>query len=154
MKNEILFSKLRNLVAGSASATDAEVRQQFEKQNSKIKFDYAVLKRDDILKNMQPTEAELKAFYERNKATYNNSIPEKRKIKYVVIETSKLEARTPVSQQDLTSYYDQHRDEYRVPEQIDVRQILIKTPSPAATAKWIPKGLTKLARRLRTCSSS
>ena len=62
------------------------------KQNTKVKFDYAVLRKDDLMKQINPSESELRAFYERNKATYNNSIPEKRKIQYVVLDTAKIEA--------------------------------------------------------------
>jgi len=135
VKEEILIDKLRSLVAGSAMVTDAEIRQKFEKDNSKVKFDYAVLRKDDVLKGLHPTDTELKAFYDRSKATYNNSIPEKRKIKYVVIDTAKLQGEAQVSQQDLQAYYDQHRDEFRAPEQVNVRQILIKTPLPGTDGK-------------------
>src|ERR1044072_4525317 len=50
LKQDILIQKLRDLVSASASVTDAEVKAQFEKQNTKVKFDYAFFKRDDILK--------------------------------------------------------------------------------------------------------
>src|SRR5205085_2401897 len=133
--NGILERKLEKLIASSATVTDAEVRQQFEKENTKVKFDYAVIKKDDILKSLHPAEAELKAFYDRNKQTYVNSIPEKRQIKYVVLDNSKMLAQTQVTQQDLASYYDQHRDEYRVPEQVNVRHILFKTPAPGPDGK-------------------
>jgi peptidyl-prolyl cis-trans isomerase D len=135
VKDGILIDKLRSLISGGAMVTDAEVRQRFEKENSKVKFDYAVLRKDDILKGLHPTDPELRAFYEKNKATYNNSIPEKRKIKYVLIDTAKLQAGAQVSQQDLQTYYDQHRDEFRAAEQVNVRQILIKTPLPGADGK-------------------
>jgi peptidyl-prolyl cis-trans isomerase D len=141
VKDEILIDKLRSLVAGGAMVSDVEIRQKFEKDNTKIKFDYAVLKKDDILKGLHPSDLELKAFYDRNKATYNNSIPEKRKIKYVLIDTAKLQSEEQVSQQDLQKYYDQHRDEYRVPEQVNVRQILIKTPLPGTDGKVDQKGI-------------
>jgi peptidyl-prolyl cis-trans isomerase D len=141
VKDGILIDKLRSLVAGGAMATDAEVREKFEKENTKVKFDYAVLRKDDILKGLHPTDPELKAFYEKNKATYNNSIPEKRKIKYVLIDTTKLQAEAQVSQQDLQTYYDQHRDEFRAPEQVNVRQILIKTPLPGSDGKVDQKGV-------------
>jgi peptidyl-prolyl cis-trans isomerase D len=141
VKDEILIDKLRSLVAGGAMVSDVEIRQKFEKDNTKIKFDYAVLKKDDILKELHPSDLELKAFYDRNKATYNNSIPEKRKIKYVLIDTAKLQSEEQVSQQDLQKYYDQHRDEYRVPEQVNVRQILIKTPLPGTNGKVDQKGI-------------
>jgi peptidyl-prolyl cis-trans isomerase D len=141
VKEDILIDKLRSLVAGGAIVTDAEIRQKFEKENTKIKFDYAVLRKDDILKELHPTDSELKAFYDRNKATYNNSIPEKRKVKYVVIDTARLQGETQVSPQDLQAYYDQHRDEFRAPEQVNVRQILIKTPLPGADGKVDQKGV-------------
>src|SRR5208282_739766 len=66
---------------------------------------------------------------------YNNSIPEKRQIKYVVIDSAKIAATTTVTDQDLQSYYDQHRDEFRSPEQVKVSHILIKTTLPAPGAK-------------------
>ncbi len=141
VKEDILIDKLRSLIAGGAMVTDAEIRQKFEKENTKIKFDYAVLRKDDILKELHPTDSELKAFYDRNKATYNNSIPEKRKIKYVLIDTAKLQSEAQVSQQDLQNYYDQHRDEFRMPEQVNVRQILIKTPLPGSDGKVDQKGV-------------
>jgi peptidyl-prolyl cis-trans isomerase D len=141
VKEEILIDKLRSLVAGSAMVTDAEVRQKFEKENTKVKFDYAVLRKDDILKGLHPTDPELKAFYDRNKATYNDSIPEKRKIKYVLIDAAKTKGEVQVSQQDLQTYYDQHRDEFRAPEQVNVRQILIKTPLPGGDGKVDQKGV-------------
>jgi peptidyl-prolyl cis-trans isomerase D len=146
-KDYILIRKLQALVSSSAFVGDAEVRDEFEHRNTKVKFDYAVLTQADILKGLHPTDQELKAFYDRNKATYNNSIPEKRQIKYAIIDSSKLEAATSVSAADLQSYYDQHRDEYRVPEQVKVSHILIKTPLPAAGAKEDEKAAADTRKR-------
>jgi peptidyl-prolyl cis-trans isomerase D len=135
VKEDILVRKLRNLVAASASVNDSDVRQEFGKRNTKIKFQYAVITEAELRKGIHPTETELKAFYERNKATYNNSIPEKRKLTYTIIDTSRIAANTQVTQSDLQSYYQQHIDEYRVPEQVNVRHILIKSPAPGADGK-------------------
>jgi peptidyl-prolyl cis-trans isomerase D len=140
-KDSILGRKLRLLVAGSAIVGDNEIKAEFLKRNTKAKFDYAVLPLDEIRKSIHPTDEELKAFYQRNQASYKNAIPEKRKVKYVLIDTAKLNAQTQVSQAELQVYYDQHRDEYRVPEQVKVSHILIKTPLPGSDGKIDPKGL-------------
>ncbi|OLE12539.1 MAG: hypothetical protein AUG89_07270, partial [Acidobacteria bacterium 13_1_20CM_4_56_7] len=141
VKEDILINKLRDLVASSATVTDAEVRKQFEKQNTKVKFDYAVIKKDDVLKSIHPADTELKAFYDRNKNTYVNSIPERRQLKYVVIDNGRMLAQTQISPDELKSYYNEHRDQYLVPEQVNVRHILIKTPLPGADGKIDPKAV-------------
>jgi len=138
-KEYILIRKLRALVSGSAFVSEPEIRAEFDRRNTKVKFDYAVLTQADILKGLHPTEQELKAFYDRNKTTYNNSIPEKRQIKYAIVETAKPAA-TSVTDQDLQAYYDRHRDEYRLPEQVKVTHILIKTPLPGPDGKVDERG--------------
>ncbi|MGA2695286.1 MAG: peptidyl-prolyl cis-trans isomerase [Terriglobales bacterium] len=141
VKDQILLDKLRSLIAGSASVTDADVRQEFQKRNVKVKLEYAVLSKDTILKGIHPTDGELKAFYDRNQASYKNSIPEKRKIQYVVLDSTKVASQIQVTTADLQAYYDQHREEYRTGDQVNVRHILIKTPLPDASGKIDPNGV-------------
>ncbi|HEY1679136.1 MAG TPA: peptidyl-prolyl cis-trans isomerase [Candidatus Sulfotelmatobacter sp.] len=144
---DIVLSKLQALVTGSASVSESAIHEEFMKQNTKVKFDYAVLKQDDIKKGLHPTDAELKAYYESHKPSYANSIPEKRKVKYAVIDTNKEEADVKVTQDDLRSYYDQHRDQYRVPEQIKVSHIWIKMPLTGDDGKVDDKKVAEAQHR-------
>ena len=146
-KDFILARKLRALINGSVSVTDSELRHEFERRNTKVKFEYAALSQDEIRKAIHPTDAELKAFYERNKATYANSIPEKRKVKFVLIDTAKLEAQAAITPQELQAYYNQHLDDYRVPEQVKVSHILIKTPLAGADGKIDSKGVEEARKK-------
>ena len=141
VRQDLLLRKLQALVTGSASVTNADIRQEFDRQNTKVKFEYAIVSQADLLKGLHPTEQELKAFYERNKASYNNAIPEKRKVKYTVIDLEKVGAQTQVTKEDLQAYYDQHRDEYRLAEQVKVSHILIKTPLPGPDGKTDEKAV-------------
>ena len=145
--NEILLNKLQALIAGSASVSESEIREQFVKQNSKVKFDYAVLKQDDLRKGLHPADEELKAFYESHKGSYANSVPEKRKIKYAIIQTSKAEASAQVTPDDLRTYYNDHREQYRVPEQVKVSHIWIKMPLPGADGKVDDKAVAEAQHR-------
>jgi peptidyl-prolyl cis-trans isomerase D len=145
--DDLLLSKLQALVSGSATVSENEIHDQFIKQNSKVKFDYAVLKQDDIKKGLHPTDQELKAFYDSHKASYANSIPEKRKVKYAVVDYSKAEAGVHITEADLRDYYDQHRDQYRQPEQVKVSHILIKTPAPGPDGKVDDKAVAEAQQR-------
>jgi peptidyl-prolyl cis-trans isomerase D len=144
---EILVSKLQALITGAASVSDAAIRQEFVKQNTKVKFDYAVLKQDDLRKGLHPTEDELKAFYEGHRNNYANSIPEKRQVKYAVIDNAKVQAGIQISRADLQAYYDQHRDLYRLPEQVKVSHIWIKMPLPGPDGKIDANGVTAAQHR-------
>ncbi|HLH07814.1 MAG TPA: peptidylprolyl isomerase, partial [Terriglobales bacterium] len=142
VKEQLTISNLRAAVVAPVSVTPAEVEAAYKKDNTKIKFDYAVLTPEDIEKQIHPTDAELKSFYDSNKNLYTNSIPEKRQIRYVVVDTNKLADNIQVSEQDLQRYYNQHQDEYRVPEEVKVSHILIKTPLPGPDGKVDQKGVT------------
>jgi peptidyl-prolyl cis-trans isomerase D len=144
---DIMVSKLQALITGSASVSDAAIRQEFAKENTKVKFDYAVLKQDDIKKGLHPTVEELKAYYDSHQKSYANSVPEKRKIKYAVLDTGKVQSGVQVTRDDLQAYYNQHRDEYRVPEQIKVSHIWIKMPLPGPDGKIDEKGVADAQRR-------
>jgi peptidyl-prolyl cis-trans isomerase D len=145
--HDLLLTKLQALISGTASVSEAEIHEQFVKQNTKVKFDYAVLKEDDIKKGLHPTDSELKAYYQSRLSSYANAIPERRKIKYAVIDSNKVESGVTVTQDDLQSYYQQHRDAYRVPEQVKVSHILIKTPLPGPDGKVDEKGAAEAQRR-------
>jgi len=144
---EILINKLEALINGGASVSEGAVRHEFIKQNTKVKFDYAVLKQDDLRKGLHPTDQELKAYYDGHKNSYANSIPEKRKVKYALIDLGKIQAGVQVSQDELKAYYDQHRDQYRLPQQVKVSHIWIKMPLPGADGKIDDKAVAQAQGR-------
>ncbi len=135
VKGDIAQQKLLTLITAPVSVSDKDVSEEVKKHDTKVKFEYAVLTLDDIKKQINATDAELKAFYEQYKQQYANSIPEKIKAQYVVIDTAKLKGKVPVTQAELQQYYNQHQDEYRIPETVTVRHILIKTPTPGPDGK-------------------
>ncbi|MEY2394934.1 MAG: peptidyl-prolyl cis-trans isomerase, partial [Acidobacteriaceae bacterium] len=105
------------------------------------------LNEDDIKKALHPTTEELKAFYDSHQKNYANSIPEKRKIKYAVIDSGKIQSAVQVTRDDLQAYYNQHRDDYRTAEQAKVSHILIKTPLPGPDGKVDEKGVAAAQQR-------
>src|SRR5690349_1830911 len=135
VKDEIMIRKLRSAVQGPITVSEGDIANEYTRENLKVKFDYAVITLDDIEKQIHPTEADLKAYYEQHKSQYTNSIPEKRKVRYILVDTAKLKDQVQVTPQDLQNYYNQHREEYRVPDQVEVRHILIKTPDPGPDGK-------------------
>ena len=141
VKQDLLLQKLRGLIEGGVSVSDSEIQQEFRRENTKVKLEYAVLALDKVMSEIHPTEAELKAFFERNQARYANAMPEKRKANYIVIDNAKVAEQVQVTRDDLLRYYNQHRDEYRVPDEVQLRLIQVRTPPPGPDGKVDPKAI-------------
>ncbi|HYW69919.1 MAG TPA: peptidyl-prolyl cis-trans isomerase, partial [Pyrinomonadaceae bacterium] len=122
-------------ITAGVTVTPDEVERTYRDRNLKVKFQYAILNLDDIQKEVKPTDAELKAYFETNKARYQNSIPEKRQVRYVVLEDKDAENKVTVDPAEVQRYYSSHQDLYRTPERVKVRHILIKTPPPGPDGK-------------------
>lgn len=134
VKEQILIGKLIAMVQGTVTVPESDVKDDYLKQNRKVKFAYAVLTPEDMAKQVKVTDTELKAFYDKHKQEYVNSIPEKRKARYIAMNSSKIPG-VNVTDDDLRQYYNQHLDQYKVPDRVHVRHILIKTPSPGPDSK-------------------
>ena len=135
VKGEIAQRKLLATVGGAITVSDKDVAKEVNQQGTKVKFEYAVLTLDDVKKDVKPTDAELKAFYDQNKQMYVNSIPGKVKAKYILIDTTQLADKVEVTPAEVQQYYKQHEDDYRLPETVTVRHILIKTPTADSNGK-------------------
>src|SRR6185312_7867089 len=135
VKNEIVEGRLRALISGGATVSDNDVRSSYVDQATKIKFDYAVIDSASLRNQINPSDAELQAFFKQNASRYAQAIPEARKIQYVAFTVANLpQAPTPVSDADIQQYYQQHISNYQVDAQVKVRHILISVNSQDAKA--------------------
>lgn len=135
MKLQLMQRKLFEVVGANATVTDAEVEQAYKDENTKVKFQYAILKLDDVTKTINPTETELKAYFDANKARYANSIPEKRQVKYFVVNEKDIAAKVTVDPSEIQHVYTTNQEAYRIPARVKVRHILIATPQPGPDGK-------------------
>lgn len=140
VKDQLLIQKLIGMIEGPVTVPETQVKDEYIKQNRKVKFAYAVLTQDQIAKQVKTTDTELKAYYDKHKQEYVNSIPEKRKARYIAINASTVPGVT-VADDEIKQYYEQHGDQYKVPERVHVRHILVKTPPPSTDGKVDPKAI-------------
>jgi len=153
IKQQIMADRLRDLITGGVTVSDAEVRDAQMKQDTKIKFQYAVLSSDDLRKTINPSDTELQTFYNQNAARYKNADPETRRIQYATITESDLPGGKPqVTQAEIQEYYTQNQALYHVDAQVRVRHILISVdpnggPSADAAAKAKAQGILDQLRK-------
>jgi peptidyl-prolyl cis-trans isomerase D len=135
VKMGLLQRKLFSVVTANTVVPESEIQQAYKDKNTKVKVQYAVIQLDDILKTIKPTDTELKAYYEANQARYQNAIPEKRQIKYFVLNDKDFADKVTVEPADIQRYYSSQKEAFHVPERVKVRHILIGTPPPGPDGK-------------------
>jgi peptidyl-prolyl cis-trans isomerase D len=125
IKKELLQEKFQQLVTDGITVSDDEVRAEYARANEKIKLDYVLIKPDDLQSKIEASDAELAAYFDKNKARY--TVPERRTIDYATLDFAQLRQRAQVSEDDEKLYYQQHIDAYKLEDRAHVAHILFKT---------------------------
>jgi peptidyl-prolyl cis-trans isomerase D len=87
----------------------------------------------DDVKVPEPTEEELKAFYERNKALF--AIPERRQLAVLAVLPRALAGSIEIPEEEIRAYYEQHKDEFGQPERRVIDQIAFNSRKEAEDAR-------------------
>jgi peptidyl-prolyl cis-trans isomerase D len=117
--------KLQQAVTGWITVSDSDVEQEYRRRNEKVKLDVVSFSADAFKKDLTATDEELTKEFEANKDKYK--IGEKRKIKYLLLDTAALRAKVVPSASDIESHYKQNIEQFSTPEQVHALHILLKT---------------------------
>src|SRR6201996_597269 len=129
---ELEISRLEALITGGVFVSDKDAADNYRRDNTKVKFDYALLNGEDLRKQINPSDADLQKFFKQNAARYKEAIPEARKISYIAFTPDQVPGGTPqITDQQAQQYYQAHLKDYQVQDQVKVRHILISVPKGA-----------------------
>jgi parvulin-like peptidyl-prolyl isomerase len=81
IRDNLRLRKIKEVLGSTVAPTPAEVRTAFEQRNQRTEASLVRFKLEDVLKDVQLTEEDLKKAFEERSSTLNTE--EKRKVKYV-----------------------------------------------------------------------
>lgn len=125
IRQGLLEEKFRKLVTDGISVGPAELQDEYRYKNEKIKLDYVLIKPEDLEAKVTPTDAEIKAEYEKNRSRYQ--VPERRSVRYALLDTNQLRQTIQIPEDVLKKQYQDNIQQYQVPNQVHVQHILFKT---------------------------
>ncbi|HYJ92654.1 MAG TPA: peptidyl-prolyl cis-trans isomerase [Pyrinomonadaceae bacterium] len=105
VRDDLSARKLEAFITSGITVSEDEVLNDFKKKNTKFDLTYVTVNPTDLAQTIKPTDDELKDYFEKNKAAYYISVPQK-KIKYIFINTAKIGEKLPISDADLKAEYD------------------------------------------------
>ena len=124
MRDDIAQEKLRAFVSASVNVSDAEVEKEYQRRNTSFDVSYVALSTDKLAEKIQPSDDELRAYYDSHKTDYRYLEPQ-RKIRYLFIDTEKVGSKLPISDADLKAEYEALDPKYKEAG-IEIQQILLK----------------------------
>ena len=131
LRRQILITRLRDIAVEGTVVSQAEIQEAYNKKYEKLQVEWVQMKTADFNKEVQPKPEEIKTYYDANKPAYQT--PEKKNLVVLIADQAKLEqAYTPTDAQ-LLAAYNQNKEQYRVPERVKVRHILLKTTDKPAS---------------------
>jgi peptidyl-prolyl cis-trans isomerase D len=125
VRRSITIEKLQGALTDWVVVTDAEVEEAFRRRNEKVRLAAVHFPADRFRDEVQATDEEVAAHFEANREQYR--MPEKRRIRYAMVDLQAIRERTPVTPQDAQRYYEDNREQFSTPEQIRASHILFET---------------------------
>jgi peptidyl-prolyl cis-trans isomerase D len=125
VRRSITIEKLQAVITNWITVTDSEAEAEFKKRNEKVKLAVVSLPLDKFRESVQASDEEVSRWFEEKKNDYK--VPEKRKVRYALVDVQGLRERVQVSQQDIQRYYEDNQQQYSQPEQVRASHILLKT---------------------------
>ncbi|HEV2615218.1 MAG TPA: peptidyl-prolyl cis-trans isomerase [Candidatus Acidoferrales bacterium] len=125
VRTSVLMEKFKNLVTDGISVTPQEIEQRYRWQNEKVQLDYVAIKPSDLESKINPSDAELSAYFSKNQSKYQ--VPERRSARYALLDLDQLKKDTQISDADIQSYYHQHLSDYKVENRVHAEQIVFNT---------------------------
>jgi peptidyl-prolyl cis-trans isomerase D len=125
IRRGVTLEKLQAALTNWITVSDKDLEDEYKRRNEKVKLAVVSFPADKFREGLDATDAELSAYYDAHKTELK--IPEKRKIKYALLDTQGIRNRTQVSEQDIKRSYEDNQQQYSTPEQVRASHILLKT---------------------------
>ena len=124
VRDSIAQEKLRAFVIASVNVSDEEVEEAYKRDKTTFDVNYVVVEPAKVAEKIQPSDDELKSYFEQHKEEYRLNQPQK-KIRYVFVEQEKAGSKLAISDKDLRDEYDRLTPD-RKEAGVKVQQILLK----------------------------
>jgi peptidyl-prolyl cis-trans isomerase D len=145
VRRTLVVDKLRASLTEWLSIPDKELEQEYRRRNDKVKLAVVSFPNDSFRPDVSATDAEVTAYFDEHKEDFR--IPEKRKIRYLLLDIEAIRSKLVVPPADIERVYNDRISEYSTPEQVRASHILLKTEGKdEAAVRTQAEELVKKAR--------
>jgi len=125
VRRGLTVEKLRASLTDWLAVPDKELEEAYRRRNDKIKLAVVTFNADSFRGQATASDADVASYFEAHKDDFK--IPEKRKIRYALLDIEAIRAKVVVPPADIEKAYNSSIEQYTTPEQVRASHILLKT---------------------------
>jgi peptidyl-prolyl cis-trans isomerase D len=125
VRRQLTIQKLRSSLTDWLSVSENELEQEYRRRNDKVKLVVVSFTADSFRGQVAANDADITSYFDGHKEDFK--IPEKRKIRYLLVDVEAMRAKVVVPAADIERAYNNSIEQYSTPEQVRASHILLKT---------------------------
>ncbi|RQO55366.1 peptidylprolyl isomerase [Paucibacter sp. KBW04] len=132
LRQDLTLRQVTAGVAGTVPASNANAAVAFDALLQQREVQLQRFEAKDFASRIEPTEAQIEAYYKDPAHSSQFQLPESAQIQYLVLDIEALKAGVTVNEEELRKYYDENASRYSVAEERRASHILIKADKSAS----------------------
>jgi len=125
VRRQLIIEKLRASITDWLSVPDSELEKEYQRRNNKVKLAVVSFTADTFRSQVNATDAEVQSYFDGHTSDFK--IPEKRKVRYLLVDVDAIRGKTVIPAADIERAYNNGIETYSTPEQVRASHILLKT---------------------------
>ncbi|MFL6332988.1 MAG: peptidyl-prolyl cis-trans isomerase, partial [Pyrinomonadaceae bacterium] len=144
VRDALSAQKLQSYVSAGAQVSEAEVRDQYDRENTEFDLSYVAVTAEDVAQKITASDEELRQYFDAHKTDYRFLEPQK-KIRYLFINQEKVGQKLSIPDEDLRKEYDSLKPENKMAG-VRVQQIVLKVARPELDQEVLSKASAIVGR--------
>ncbi len=125
VRRSLMLQRLQAALTDWITVSDDDVEREHVRRNERVRLSAVSFRADDFREGLEATEDDVAALFEQDANDY--LVPEKRRLRFVLIDVPALKASFTPSDADVQAYYDNNLDRYTEEVDLRVSHILLRT---------------------------
>lgn len=123
VRKELMIQQLMDGYSENAFAPNMVANKISYLSEVQREVSQSIIKEEQFFSEIQPSEQEIKAYYDKNQATFH--LPERVRVEYVVLSLADVAKKEVISDESIEAYYAEHFNEFVQPEERKASHILV-----------------------------
>ena len=125
IRRSLMLERLQAAVTDWITVTDEDLQREHVRRSETISVSAISFRADDFREGVEATDADVAALFAQNAVDY--TVPEKRQLRFVLINVAALKESFTPSDDDVQGYYGYNTDRYTDPVTLRASHILLRT---------------------------